>query len=125
MKKCSITTYSVWVLVICLASTVVCMAGPGASGAATPAAASAPFVAEDTAFPYHGPIFTGFVEDSYRVGGSGEAAEFYRWMEQAYTAAKVRPTGTDGLTLEETLERERLDLAGQPTRRGRRRRNWS
>ncbi len=109
MKVSSRITLAVWVLVIGLTGTVIC-------GAGTPAPVAVPLpAADDTAYPYHGPVFTGFVEDSYKVGGSGQAADFYRWIEQAYQTANVRPPNTEKLSLEQTLEEERLDLAGRPT----------
>jgi len=81
--------------------------------------------AGDTDFSYHGPVFTGFVEDSYRAGrgrdarGGAGAEEFYQWIERAYGKAGVYPKGMEMLTLEGALAEQRKELAAitDPTKR--------
>ncbi len=63
-----------------------------------------PLALSAASFPYHGPTFDSFVEDSYRVAGRANPSEFYAVMDAravkaglptwAGWAAQNKPTGT-------------------------------
>jgi hypothetical protein len=72
------------------------------------------------AYPYESAAFTAFVKESYRDGGAkGEAARFYRWAEEAYARARVKPAGKERLTLPQVLDQDRQELAAVGDARGR------
>lgn len=74
-------------------------------------AASARSTVQDARFEYGSPVFTTWVEDSFRDGGSGEAQDFYRWFSDAYQRYPKHLPGKESLSLDEFLDAQKAELA--------------
>lgn len=62
-------------------------------------------------YPYQSPQFTRFIEDSYRYQKRDEPAEFYRWMDAAYSKSPVRLPNTNSPSFKEAVDKNARIIA--------------
>jgi len=68
--------------------------------------------ADNEAYPYTGPDFAAFVQESYQEASSGSADDFFGWFDSAYDQCSRKYPGQESLKLRELLEWKREDLRG-------------